>query len=204
MRAAIDTGFLRGYFERMHVAAGLVSPGRGVDVHGLPPAGLRSSRAGQHARDRRLSRQVRDRRGVVARRGGTFTAIDVFDDLQARDGSSHDVGIKGAFLANLAASFPTLDWLRLIAAPSATVRAEALGPHSFCHIDGLHSAEGTYSDMRLCADVVVPGGLVALDDYFNQRFPGVSEGALLFERRHPRRLDADRGRVQQGALPTSR
>ena len=69
--------------------------------------------------------------------------------------------------------------------PSATVRADALGPHSFCHIDGLHSAEGTYSDMRLCAEVVVPGGLVALDDYFNQQFPGVSEGALLFERQHP-------------------
>ena len=119
---------------------------------------------------------------------GSFTAIDVFDDLQSRDGSSHDVGIKGAFLANMAASFPTLDWLRLIAAPSSTVRADALGPHSFCHIDGLHSAEGTFSDMQLCADVVIPGGLVALDDYFNQRFPGVSEGALLFERRHPRVL----------------
>jgi hypothetical protein len=109
----------------------------------------------------------------------------VFDDLQSRDGSSHDVGLKGVFLANMAGSFPTLDWMRPIVAPSSTVRPEALGPHSFCHIDGLHSAEGTYSDMRLCAEVVVPGGLVAVDDYFNQRFPGVSEGALLFERRHP-------------------
>ena len=57
--------------------------------------------------------------------------------------------------------------------------------------------------MQLCAEVVVPGGLVALDDYFSQRFPGVSEGALLFERRHPRRLDTGRSRVQQGDLPTS-
>jgi Methyltransferase domain len=117
--------------------------------------------------------------------GGVFTAIDVFDDLQSRDGSSHDVGLKGVFLANMAASFPTLGWMRPIAAPSSTVRAETLGPQSFCHIDGLHSAEGTYGDMRLCAEVVVPGGLVALDDYFNQRFPGVSEGALAFERQHP-------------------
>ena len=124
---------------------------------------------------------------VASLRGeaGLFTAVDVFDDLQSRDGSAHDVGLKGVFLANMAASFPTLDWMRVIVAPSATVRAEALGPHSFCHIDGLHSAEGTYSDMLLCAEVVVPGGLVALDDYFNQRFPGVSEGALLFERHHP-------------------
>jgi hypothetical protein len=124
---------------------------------------------------------------VASLRGeaGTFTAIDVFDDLQSRDGLSRDVGLKSAFLANMRAAFPTTDWLRPIVAPSSTVCAEALGTHSFCHIDGLHSAEGTYSDMRLCAEVVVPGGLVALDDYFNQRFPGVSEGALLFERQHP-------------------
>jgi hypothetical protein len=32
---------------------------------------------------------------------------------------------------------------------------------------------------------VVPGGLIAIDDYFNQRFPGVSEGALLFGQKHP-------------------
>jgi hypothetical protein len=59
---------------------------------------------------------------------GTFTAIDVFDGLQARDGSSRDGGLKSAFLANMAASFPTLDWLRPIAAPSSTVRARVLTP----------------------------------------------------------------------------
>ncbi len=116
---------------------------------------------------------------------GTFTAIDLFDGLQSRDGSSSEVGMKGAFLSNMAASFPTLEWARIIAAPSATVSADALGPHTFCHIDGLHTAEGTYADLCLCADVTVPGGLVAIDDYFNQQFPGVCEGALSFEQRHP-------------------
>jgi hypothetical protein len=116
---------------------------------------------------------------------GIFTAIDPFDGLQSRDGSSSEVGMKAAFLANMAASFPTLEWARIIAEPSATVRADALGAHTFCHIDGLHSAEGTYADLCLCADVTVPGGLVAIDDYFNQQFPGVCEGALSFEQRHP-------------------
>jgi hypothetical protein len=115
----------------------------------------------------------------------TFTAIDAFDGLQSQDRASSDVGMKAAFLANMAAAFPTLEFLRIIAAPSATVRADALGLHTFCHIDGLHTAEGTYADLRLCAEVTVPGGLVAIDDYFNQQFPGVSEGALLFARRHP-------------------
>jgi hypothetical protein len=185
MRAAIDIGFLQGYFERMPALPGWF----------LPDAALMFMAYHQLVSDRVVPGNTleigvfhgKSAIAVASLRGpaGTFTAIDVFDDLQSRDGSSRDVGIRGAFLANLGGSFPTLDWLRVIAAPSATVRADALGPHSFCHIDGLHSAEGTYSDMRLCADVVVPGGLVALDDYFNQRFPGVSEGALLFERRHP-------------------
>ena len=182
---AIDTGVLRRSFERMNALPGWF----------LPDAAVMFMAYNQLAADRvapgntleigvyhgKSSITVASLRGAA----GLFTAIDVFDDLQSRDGSSHDVGLQGVFLANMAASFPTLDWMRSIAAPSATVPAEALGPHSFCHIDGLHSAEGTYSDMRLCADVVVPGGLVALDDYFNQRFPGVSEGALLFERHHP-------------------
>jgi len=185
MATATDAGFLRRYFERMNSMPGWF----------LPDAALMFMAYHQLASDRVAPGNTleigvfhgKSAIAVAALRGesGTFTAIDVFDDLQARDGSSHDVGLKGAFLANMAESFPTLDWLRPIVAPSSTVCAEVLGPHSFCHIDGLHSAEGTYSDMRLCAQVVVPGGLVALDDYFNQRFPGVCEGALLFERRHP-------------------
>ena len=156
----MDTGFLRRYFERMHSLPGWF----------LPDAALMFMAYSQLVSDRvqpgnTLEIGVYHGKSAIAvasLRGesGTFTAIDVFDDLHARDGSSHDVGIKGAFLANMAAWFPSLDWMRLIAAPSATVPAETLGPHSFCHIDGLHTAEGTYSDMRLCAEVVVPGGLV--------------------------------------------
>jgi hypothetical protein len=185
MTTAMDTGTVRRQVERMNALPGWF----------LPDAALMFMAYHQLAADRVAPGNTleigvyhgKSSIAVASLRGeaGLFTAIDVFDDLQARDGSSHDVGLKSAYLANMAASFPTLDWMRLIAAPSATVRAEALGPHSFCHIDGLHSAEGTYSDMQLCADVVVPGGLVALDDYFNQRFPGVSEGALLFGRHHP-------------------
>jgi Methyltransferase domain len=185
MTTALDTWVLRRYFERMNSLPGWF----------LPDAALMFMAYNQLVSDRVVPGNTleigvyhgKSAIAVASLRGeaGIFTAIDVFDDLQSRDGSSHDVGLKGVFLANMAASFPTLNWMRPIVAPSSTVRAQALGPQSFCHIDGLHSAEGTYGDMRLCAEVVVPGGLVALDDYFNQRFPGVSEGALSFERRHP-------------------
>lgn len=181
----MDTGFLKSYFERMNSLPGWF----------LPDAALMFMAYHQLIADRvppgnTLEIGVFHGKSAIAvaalrGEGATFTAIDVFDDLHARDGSSDDVGLRGAFLANMGAAFPTLEWLRPITAPSSTVRAETLGPHSFCHIDGFHSADGTYRDLRLCAEVTVPGGLIALDDYFNQRFPGVSEGALLFERRHP-------------------
>jgi hypothetical protein len=184
-RAELEPGFLQRYFRRMESIPGWF----------VPDAALMLMAYNQMVADQGLTGntleigvyQGRSAITVASLRGesGTFTAIDVFDDLQSSDGSSQDVGLKGAFLANMAASFPTLDWARTIAAASSTVRADDLGPQSFCHIDGLHSAEGTYADLRLCADVVVPGGLIALDDYFNQSFPGVCEGALLFERLHP-------------------
>src|SRR5215204_2606150 len=161
MKTDMDRGFLRRYFARMDSLPGWF----------MPDAALMFMAYHQLASDR-IARgntleigvfQGKSAIAVASLRGeaGTFTAIDVFDDLQARDGSSHDVGLKGAFLANMASAFPTLEWLRTMVAQSSTVAAEMLGPHSFCHIDGLHSAEGTYHDMRLCAEVVVPGGLVA-------------------------------------------
>jgi hypothetical protein len=181
----MENGFLRRYFERLPSMPGWF----------FPDAALMFMAYNQLVAERiELGNtleigvfQGKSAIAVASLRGvsGTFTAIDVFDDLHARDGSADDVGLKGAFLANMAEAFPAREWLRVIAAPSATVRTDALAPHTFCHIDGLHTVEGTYSDMCLCADVVVPGGLVALDDYFNQRFPGVGEGALLFEQRHP-------------------
>jgi hypothetical protein len=185
VNTATATGFLRRYFERMESLPGWF----------FPDAALMFAAYNQLTSERVAPGNTleigvfhgKSAIAVASLRGeaGTFTAIDVFDDLSSRDGSSHDVGMKGAFLANMAEWFSARDRLRTIVAPSATVTAEALGPHTFCHIDGLHTAEGTYSDMELCAEVVVPGGLVAVDDYFNQRFPGVSEGGLLFAQRHP-------------------
>jgi hypothetical protein len=66
------------------------------------------------------------------------------------------------------------------------LRAQDLGDHfSFVHIDGGHSMEETYHDISLAAAISLQGGLIAIDDYFNPSFPGVSEGAILFARDHP-------------------
>ena len=54
--------------------------------------------------------------------------------------------------------------------------------------------------MRLCAEVVVAGGLVALDDYFNQRYPGRLRGRAVVRATASGRPDAGRRRVQQSAF----
>ena len=51
---------------------------------------------------------------------------------------------------------------------------------SFCHVDGGHTARETYDDLDLCSRILLPGGVLALDDYFNPAFPGVCEGAIKF------------------------
>ena len=71
--------------------------------------------------------------------------------------------------------------MRCIAAPSNTLDSADLGDgFSFCHIDGGHTARETYEDLDLCSRILLPGGLLALDDYFNPAFPGVCEGAIKF------------------------
>jgi hypothetical protein len=74
-----------------------------------------------------------------------------------------------------------IDFVQCIAAPSNTLAPGDLGSgFSFCHVDGGHTAAETYADLELCSRILLPGGVLALDDYFNPAFPGVCEGAIKF------------------------
>jgi hypothetical protein len=42
-----------------------------------------------------------------------------------------------------------------------------------------------FADLALCAAITAPGGLIALDDYFNPAFPGVGEAAVRFGLERP-------------------
>ena len=50
------------------------------------------------------------------------------------------------------------------------------------HIDGGHNADEALGDLRLAAEVTVPGGIIALDDAINPVWPGVAEGLMCFLR----------------------
>ncbi len=51
---------------------------------------------------------------------------------------------------------------------------------SFASIDGDHSAEGVFHDMRLVESKLVPGGIIALDDIFSVMSGSVTEGMFRY------------------------
>lgn len=49
------------------------------------------------------------------------------------------------------------------------------GPYRLFSVDGGHSMEVALHDLRLANTVLAEGGVVMVDDYFDPKFPGVSE-----------------------------
>jgi len=122
---------------------------------------------------------------ALRRDGATFVAIDLFDELQAQNISASGSGSQSRFMQNMREFFGDTAFVRCIAAPSSTLSQADVGSgFSFCHVDGGHTARETYDDLALCNHILLPGGLLALDDYFNPAFPGVCEGAIKFWLRH--------------------
>ena len=129
---------------------------------------------------------------VAALRGKEkqFVAIDLFDDLQSENVSRSGFGNRASFQRNLETFYPNTEFMRVIHGNSADLEPRDLGRNfSFCHIDGGHSDDETYHDLQLCHEILLPGGLLALDDYFNPSYPGVSEGAFRFQLDHPGALN---------------
>lgn len=113
--------------------------------------------------------------------GRRFYAVDLFEELQERNLSGSGQGDRLLFERNMRSFYPDPEFMSVIARPSGELQARDLGrDFSFCHIDGGHSRRETLGDLELANSILMPGGLVALDDYFNAEFPGVSEGAAEF------------------------
>jgi len=118
--------------------------------------------------------------------GKQLTAIDLFEDQQDKNVSGSGGGDRGRFEKNMREFYPDPSFVRVIARPSNELTPADLGSgFTFIHIDGGHSPEEVYHDLKLCHDVSADGGLIALDDYFNPEHPGVCEGAVEFSLRHP-------------------
>jgi hypothetical protein len=126
---------------------------------------------------------------TAALRTGRFHAVDLFEELQTQNVSDSGGGDRAVFESNMRRFYPDLDFMHVMARPSSELSAEELGSgFSFCHIDGGHSRRETLSDLRLASSILQPGGMLALDDYFNPEYPGVCEGAVEFMLSHPQAL----------------
>lgn len=55
-------------------------------------------------------------------------------------------------------------------------------------IDGGHSPELTLHDLEIASQTICDGGVIILDDFFNEAWPGVAEGTCRFMFRKPQTL----------------
>lgn len=121
--------------------------------------------------------------GTAALRGQgkLFYAVDLFEHMQEMNVSRSGGGNRPIFERNMRRFYPDSSFIRIIPRATSDVKpADLEGDFSFCHIDGGHSRKETFHDLTLSYSILLPGGLVALDDYFNPDFPGVCEGCAEF------------------------
>jgi hypothetical protein len=188
-----ENGFLQDYFARIDSIEGWLQPSAALLFMAYQQVIAQAIPAG-HV----LEIGVHHGRSAVAVAalrgpGKQFYAIDLFEEQQQKNVSRSGLGNRATFLRNMGSFFGgDTTFVRPIAAASADLHpgdlGGARGGFTFCHIDGGHSAKETYHDLDLCRQISVPGGLIALDDYFHAGFPGVSEGAIRFMIDHPGEL----------------
>jgi hypothetical protein len=116
---------------------------------------------------------------LLSREDERAVAIDLFGDQHANiDRSGH--GDRARFLANLRKH---ADDARLVIhqGDSTKVTGDDLkrlagGEFRLISVDGGHTAEITAHDLGTAETALTRGGIIILDDCFNEMWPGVSEG----------------------------
>lgn len=110
-------------------------------------------------------------------------AIDIFEQQELNPDASGR-GDRERFLANLDRHAGTREGVAIIARSSLEIAPEeileACGPTRLFSVDGGHTDDCTLNDLRLAEAVSTPHGIVVLDDFFNQPWPGVASGAARY------------------------
>ena len=107
-------------------------------------------------------------------------AWDLFDN-QDENTDASGLGDRSRFEANLKRHGCDIGRIRIFAANSLSLTKEkildgAQGSARLFSVDGGHTADITANDIRLAAKVLTNGGILLLDDCFNESWPGVAEG----------------------------
>lgn len=109
-------------------------------------------------------------------------ALDVFGEQQLNIDNS-GFGDRDTFLRNVRhwtgdADITTIQSSSLDVKPADII--EAVGQCRLVSIDGGHTEEIAYNDLQLIETVLTERGVVILDDFFNQSWPGVAAGAAKY------------------------
>ncbi|WP_435217917.1 class I SAM-dependent methyltransferase [Streptomyces sp. bgisy034] len=121
-----------------------------------------------------LGRHLRD--------GERFTVCDLFESgapdgpNQAETSKSYASLTRQAFERNYLSFHDTLP--TVVQAPSSVIAEEvAPGTCRFVHIDASHLYEHVYDDIGAAREILLPEGVVVLDDFRSEHTPGVSVAA---------------------------
>ena len=110
-------------------------------------------------------------------------AVDVFDEQEFNIDNSGR-GDREIFLRNLRHVSGNAADVTVITADSCSVSADTLrsatGQLRLMSVDGGHTEEITYNDLRLAEELLLNEGVLILDDLFNERWPAVAAGTYRF------------------------
>lgn len=121
-------------------------------------------------------------------------AVDVFDN-QILNIDNSGIGNLNQFLSHVENYFPDIKKsLNVINADSISLSSDTgkaslktSGIRIFS-IDGGHTSQHVINDMSIAQDLLVSGGVILLDDYYNPHWTGVSEGFYKFMSHYNKRF----------------
>jgi hypothetical protein len=118
--------------------------------------------------------------GAFQQPGETFTVVDLFggrtDDENGAEVRRHYRGLtQVAFEANYRTVHGRLPVV--IRGPSTEIRERAAhGRHRFVHVDASHEQHHVVEDMATAKELLAQDGIVVVDDFRAEEFPGVAAG----------------------------
>ena len=125
---------------------------------------------------------------LLSREPERALAIDLFEDQHLNIDQSGS-GDLAKFRRNLERH---ADSTRLVLHPGnsmdltgAILTRLAEGPLRFVSVDGGHTAEITAHDLATAEAAIAEGGIIVVDDVFNEQWPGVGDGVRRYFERQP-------------------
>jgi hypothetical protein len=121
---------------------------------------------------------------LLTRSGERSVGWDLFEDQEQNIGRSGK-GDRARLMANLRRHGCDLSRIDVVTKNSLDLTAVDVlqtckGAPRIFSVDGGHTAEATYHDLALGAQAIQQEGLVVLDDFFNEPWPGVAEGTCRY------------------------